>query len=107
MLIQKCNKCSTQFTWQQIIKSTFFSFGSQHMECNKCRTKHYANFTTTLIITIVISLPILLKRFTNITTTFGVLEEFFIAIYLVLLALLIALTPFFARYHLENKSKHK
>ena len=103
-MIQKCKKCSCQFTRKKILKSIFFSWGYHYIECEECNTKHYVDFKTRLFISLGIAIPIfLIPFFARGRNTFNIPTGVYYAlIYIFCSALLIGLTPFFARYHIKK-----
>ena len=96
--MQKCQKCSTQFSWKNIMKSIWLSFVYKPIKCISCGSKHYINFTTRLILGCAMGVPLLL--FINIrgSDSFG---HYNLLLYILWIGLIICITPFFARYHLE------
>ena len=109
--MQKCQKCSKQFTWKNIIKSKWFLVGYKPIECDSCHTKHYVSTTTRWIYSILtIGVPLLLFYSRerqmqiwgldpltrgNITS----LGSYYLLAYLLWVGLIVCITPYFARYH--------
>lgn len=109
--MQECQKCSKQFTWKYIIKSKWFLVGYKPIECDSCNTKHYVNSTTRWIYSILtIGVPLLLfYSRTILMQIWGLspltrgnitnLPSYYLLVYLLWIALIICITPFFARYN--------
>lgn len=99
-MIQKCEKCSCQFSKKKIIKSIFFGLGYQPIECDNCRTKHYVDFTTRVFIALGIGIPLFIypgsKR---IIMAFG---KHSILVGILWVGVFMGLVPFFARYHIKK-----
>lgn len=102
--MQKCKKCSWQFTKKEILKAIFFSWSYGPIECANCHTKHYVNLKTRIFITLGIVIPIgLIPFFAGGTNTFNIpIGVYYAVIYICWSALLIGVAPFFARYHIEK-----
>ncbi|MGH4120397.1 TIGR04104 family putative zinc finger protein [Clostridium sp.] len=109
--MKKCEKCSNQFTWKEIIKSIWIrSYGS--IVCDSCNTEHQVAPITRLIIALSIALPPLifnslfilrLLKF-NLSNPFEAIISG-IAVYLIWIILMMCITPFYARYKLKINNK--
>lgn len=87
-----------QFTWKNIMKSTFFSY--QPIECDSCNTKYYVNFSTRVFNSFGLLVPMFIYSCKiKSLSTFGL---YFILIYIIWIILFLGLIPFFARYHIDN-----
>jgi CXXC-20-CXXC protein len=97
--MQKCKKCHNKFKYKVILKSLWKNYSP--ITCEGCGTQYYVNFSTR-IYTILISLPLIIRifniKFFWFTNNFG----FFIW-YLVWIAVVISVFPFFAKYHIKIK----
>lgn len=105
MLIQKCKKCSNQFTWKEVIRPIWFSWTYSPLKCPRCNTEHYINITTRLFIALGIVAPTAIKGFMfsrNAQTVLRISLRNQLLIYLLWFILLGCLTPFFARHHIEE-----
>lgn len=102
-MIQRCSKCSKEFTRKKIIKSIFFSWDYKPVICDKCSTKHYINTKTKLTISLGIVVPVfLISFFADGINIFNIpIMVYYPLIYILWSALLIAMTPFFARYSIK------
>ena len=114
LTMQECQKFSKQFTWKNIIKSRWFLIGYKPIKCDSSNTEHCVNSTTKWFYSILtIGVPFLffysrersmriwgLSSLTrgNITN----LPSYYLLVYLQWVALIICLTPFYARFN-ENK----
>ncbi len=95
--IQRCKNCSKEFKWKTIIKSLWF--GYKPIECVNCKTKHYLVLTYRIIISTGIVLPVFFSHFlSSLLKTYPLRISF----YLVWVAIVICIAPFFSRYHLED-----
>jgi len=99
--MQKCLKCSEQFTWQDITKSKWFSRGAGPLECKSCRTKFKINPKSKLLYNLLIMvIPVVLifvKR-DYIVNAFG---YYYLLLYLLWIGLMICIAPFYARFDIE------
>lgn len=105
--MQKCLKCSTQFTWKDITKSKWFSKWSGPLECKNCKTKHRISFKTKTIYNILIMvIPVLLVFVEReyIVSTFG---YSYLLLYLLWIVLMVCLVPFYARFNIEVEDVEK
>ena len=94
---QKCSNCSSKFKRKNIIKSVWLR-GYSPILCENCNTKHYCNVLTRLIVGLSIGGPIfILNRF-----HYG---YYVLLGYIFWLALVIYLTPSYARYHLKAENE--
>ena len=103
-MIQKCKKCSNQFTRKQILKAILFSWSYKPIECDNCHTKHYVNLKTRLFISSGVAIPIfLIPFFIGGRNIFNIsIGVYYALIYIFWSALLISLIPDFARYHIKK-----
>lgn len=97
--MQKCLKCTNRFTWKEITKYIWVK-GYEPIECDQCNTIHYFNWTTRLSVAAIIGVPPILTH--KIRYTYIELGHYFILVYLLVIALGVCLTPFYARYHMED-----
>jgi CXXC-20-CXXC protein len=100
--MQKCQKCENQFTWKSIEKS--LALGYRPITCSKCQSVHYVSFWTRLILAGSITMIPLGLMF-MIIIPFRIIPlsvEFWIAFYLIWAAVIIGITPFFAKYRIRE-----
>lgn len=92
--MQKCSKCSSQFKRKNIIKSIWLRSYSPIL-CENCNTLHYFNVSTRLICGLSIGAPIFILQ--------GLFHYgyYILLVYILWLALVIYLTPSFARVHIK------
>ncbi len=103
--MQSCKKCSNKFRYKNIMKSIWLN--EYIIVCDKCDTKYYANFSTKLIFSLSIFLPLIIYSFVNlIFDDFYNLSYFSIIIYLIWTGIIICITPFYARYHTKSNDVH-
>jgi len=96
--MQKCSNCSSQFKRKNIIKSIWLRAYSPIL-CENCNTKHYFNVSTRLIVGLSIGGPLfILNRFFH----YG---YYILLGYILWLALVVYLTPSFARYHIKTENE--
>ena len=103
----KCKKCSNRFRRGQIRKSIWYYFRSYApIECDKCNTIHYVNNATRLVTGLFVIAPLIFSAITRTIISRDIISSLgsfnFIILYLFWIALVIWLTPFYARYHLEG-----
>lgn len=93
VIIQKCKKCHTQFSWKQIYQSFWWNY--KPIICNQCRTEHKITIVGRLTFVSLTIIPMLL--FGNYLSPF---ENVFATLVSALFVLLIGslLTPFFVTY---------
>lgn len=96
MQMQKCEKCSNQFGWKSIIKSIWLRLYAP-IVCDSCGTKHYANFTSKLIVAFSLYVPVLVNNY-----VYSIFKNYSIIIYIIWIVIMICITPFFARYHIKS-----
>ena len=99
--MQKCEKCRNKFKYKIVLKSLLKKYSP--ITCKGCGTQYNMNYVTMIIYLILISLPLIIGFFNNdydifkFTNTFGS-----ITCYLIWIAVVGLVFPFFARYHTEN-----
>jgi len=101
MYVQKCEKCSNQFTKKTIRKSIMSWIGYEPIVCEKCKSIHYVYFRTRILLSIFIVVPSLPPIIFSPYSSFPVL----ILVYVLWYSLLIFSIPFFARYRIKEKNK--
>jgi len=96
--MQKCSNCLSEFRHKDIIKSIWLRSYSPIL-CKDCNIKHYVHFSTRLILALSIGCPVFIlnRFFHNI--------YYIILIYMLWSALVIYLTPFFARYYIKTENE--
>jgi CXXC-20-CXXC protein len=89
--MQKCSHCSSQFKRKNIIKSVWLRSYSP-IRCENCNTQHYFNVSTRLICGLSIGAPMFILQ--------GLFHYGYYVLlkYILWLALVMYLTPSFARY---------
>ena len=99
VLMQKCQKCSKEFTWKSIIKSLLFSY--KPIKCSGCNSQHYVNFMTRIVYDCFLLAPciLVLTKWFNFYNIFG---KYDLLVYLFWIVLVTCIGPFFARYHMEE-----
>jgi len=97
--MQKCKKCSQQFGWKSIIKSIWLRLYAPII-CDKCNTKHYADFSTKLIVAFSLYIPVLINKY-----VYNIFGYYSIIIYIIWIVAMICITPFIAKYHIKNQEK--
>lgn len=95
--MQKCEKCSNQFKWGNIIKLVWFTRYLDPIICNKCNSKHYVNFETKLIAILSAMFPIFFVSF-----IYEVNRNYFILFYIIWIPIMMLITPFYAKYHMHK-----
>lgn len=103
--MQECRECSNKFRYKDIMKSIWINGYYAPMVCDKCNTKHYVSFSTRLILSLSVILPIVIVniskrinyRFFNVS----------LILYIIWAILIIALTPFYAKYYVKDDDKDK
>ncbi len=95
-MIQRCKNCSSQFRWHNIFKS--FLFGYRPIECERCKTKHYINFISRLVVSIGIPLPLLFQKY-----CYRYFGAYSLLIYLIWASFILCIFPYFMRYHIKVK----
>lgn len=95
--MQKCQKCENQFTWTSIEKS--LALGYRPITCSKCKSVHYVSFWTRLGLagsTTMLPMLLLFMRVIPLRV------DYWIAFYLTWAAVIIGITPFFAKYRIRE-----
>jgi CXXC-20-CXXC protein len=90
--MEKCSNCLSQFKRKSIIKSVWLRSYSPIL-CEKCNTQHYFNVSTRLICGLSIGAPILILQ------SLFHYGYYILLVYILWIALVIYLTPSFARVH--------
>lgn len=98
LLTQRCKNCSKQFKWKSIVKSIWSGYNS--IECDNCKSRHNINFISRLLITLSIPLPLLFQKY-----LFRLFNSDSILVYLIWILLILFVSPYIARYHIENITK--
>lgn len=102
--MQRCKECHNKFKYKDILKSIWVE-GYSPIVCVECKTKHYVNFSTRLILSLSIFTPLIIINFVN--PIFDYFFNFSIIQHLMWVFAIICITPFFARYHTETNDGTK
>jgi len=103
--MQKCKECSSKFRYKNVMKSIWLH--EYVIVCVNCGTKYYANFSTRLILSLSIFLPLIINNFANlIYDDFYNPSYYFIILYLIWIIIIIGITPFYVRYHTKSNDEH-
>lgn len=94
--MQKCSNCLNQLNRKNIIKSIWLKAYAPII-CEYCDTKYYINTSTRLILGLSIGGPLFFIKFAHGLN--------FLIIYIIWLALVIYLTPYYARYHIKDETE--
>ena len=105
MYVQKCEKCSNQFTKKTIRKSIMSWIGYEPIVCEKCKSIHYVYFRTRILLSIFIPVPLFTILLITKNFSFNISFPVLILIFVLWYSLLIFSIPFFARYRIEEKNK--
>lgn len=107
--MQKCKECSNKFRYKDIIKSIWFN--EYVIVCANCDTKYYASFSTKLIFSVSIFLPLIINGFANLMfdnfisfSNFSKIPYFIL--YLIWVIIITFITPFYAKYHTKTNDVH-
>lgn len=94
--MQKCQKCSTQFTWKAIQKSLLW--GYKPISCSSCRSTHEISFLSRIgLVLFTTAIPMLLVFNPVMTPRI----EYEIALYLLWVAIAIGVAPLFVKYSIK------
>lgn len=93
MVIQKCEVCSTPFTWTQITKSLWLAY--QPIECRSCGAKHTVNFSSRVTASFLMVLPVFVFTLFSIGAD---LPTFIVNMGIVIAAISV-ITPYVVKYH--------
>ncbi|WP_238881497.1 TIGR04104 family putative zinc finger protein [Clostridium sp. YIM B02551] len=103
MVVQKCEKCSKEFPRKDIVKSVWSWSGYKPIVCEGCKSVHYVNIATRLLLSVCISAPIFSIPFIFKNNNFlKVPFQVYLIVYILWIVLITYLTPFFARYHVKE-----
>lgn len=94
----KCQECASPFTWKSVEKSLFL--GYKPITCSRCQRVHDVSFITRIVLvgfTTTLPLLLLFSRVLTLRLGYGLL-----AAYLAWSAFILAIAPFFARYHVRE-----
>lgn len=95
--MQKCQACSNPFTWKSIEKSLFL--GYKPLICTRCHRVHDIRFMTRMaLVMLTTTLPLVV--FFSRVNTLG--SACFLTAYLAWCTVIMATTPFFARYQVRE-----
>lgn len=92
--IQKCIKCREGFSYMELLFSTWYFPGNWKIKCRNCNATLKTNNISRIIISILITLPILFQKY---LFNFGYNA---IVLYLIYLLFVIVLSPLIVRYKL-------
>lgn len=94
--MQKCKNCSHQFEWKSIVKSIWLKLYAP-IVCESCGTKHYADFSSKLIVAFSLYIPVLIYKY-----IYSILGNYSIIIYIIWIIFMICITPFITKYHTKK-----
>lgn len=94
--IQKCQKCSNQFTWKAIQKSLLW--GYKPVSCSSCESTHDITFQSRIgLVLFTTAIPMLLV----FNPVMELKIEFEIALYLLWVAIVVGVAPIFVKYKIR------
>lgn len=95
-IIQKCQKCSDQFTWIAIQKSLLW--GYKPVSCSSCGSTHDITFQSRIgLVLFTTAIPMLLV----FNPVMELKIEYEIALYLLWVAIVVSIAPLFVKYKIR------
>lgn len=95
-VIQKCQKCSKEFTWKEIQKSLLW--GYKPISCSSCRSTHEISFLSRIgLVLFTTAIPMLLV----FNPLMDIRLEFEVAMYLAWVVIVVCIAPLFVRYSIK------
>lgn len=102
--MDNCKECSNKFRYRTILKSIWLNGYYEPIICDKCNAKHYVNISTRIVISLSIFGPLIIYNLANL-----IFDEYvhynILVPYIIWTAIIIFLTPNFARYHIKSNDE--
>lgn len=93
--MQKCKECSNSFKYKDIMKSIWIR-GYAPIVCDKCNAKYHVRFSTRLILSLSVTLPVIIINVGNLINY--IFFNVSLVSYILWVITMIFITPFYARY---------
>lgn len=107
-VMQKCKECDNGFKYKDILKSIWFQrFGYEPIVCDKCKTTHYVHYSTRVILSFLILLPVLSVKFAALIYDYYIiLPDYSLVLLIIWLIINVFITPLYARYYIKGAEKN-